>query len=106
MKWWASLLACAWGLVSKARSSKVGLSLRGASKSFEGGFTNNALGQECGSDTRLKFLLASFHLSFICFCIFLCLPRGWPTAQLEHADAVPQVFRYSHLSRNGLFDEK
>ena len=44
MKWWAPLLACAWGLVSKARNSKVGLTLRGASRSLEGGFIDNALG--------------------------------------------------------------
>ena len=44
MKWWVSLLACAWGLLFKAMNSKVGLRLRGASRSFEGGFTNSALG--------------------------------------------------------------
>ena len=43
MKWWAPLLACAWDLLSKARNSKVGLRLRGASRSFEGGFTNSTL---------------------------------------------------------------
>ena len=42
MKWWVSLLVCAWDLLFKARN--VGLRLRGASRSFEGGFINNTLG--------------------------------------------------------------
>ena len=44
MKWWGSLLACAWGLLSKERNFKVGLRLCGASRSFEDGFANNTLG--------------------------------------------------------------
>ena len=44
MKWWVPLIACVWGLIFKARNSKVGLTLRGASRSFEDGFINNVLG--------------------------------------------------------------
>ena len=44
-----------------------GLSLRGASRSFVGGFTKSASGQECGSDTRLKFLSVSFPSLFRLF---------------------------------------
>ena len=36
MKWWVSLLGCAWVLLSKVGNSTVGLNLRGAFRSFEG----------------------------------------------------------------------
>ena len=44
MKWWVPLIACVWGLIFKARNSKMGLNLRGVSRFFEGGSIDSALG--------------------------------------------------------------
>ena len=70
MKWWVSLLVCAWGLVFKVRNSKVGLNLRDDFRCFEGGFINNTFGYECGSDDRIFFF---FFFSYVFFSFYMFL---------------------------------
>ena len=63
------------GPIIQGEEFEGGLTLRVVSRSFEDGFTNNALGQECSSDTRLKFLLASFS-SLFHLLLYVCMVAG------------------------------